>query len=151
MIYGYLGTALGLAPKTLYIGGGAANHGENIMQMAYAVMFNPDLLYTAPNYGDEPNDHTNVERGINLYNSLFPRIIKSIPESERFFCLPWDKEGLFVSAESLQVFLRPNVFKDSPSNKREQLERLILDLQDYCRYRFLNPLKDFLRQRGWDI
>lgn len=96
LTYGYLGTALGLNPKTLYIGGGAANKGKNIIEMIAAVIFDSDV-YIPPNYGDDGNDHINVKRGIELYNKL--NYIYNLLDP------PWDNGELLSIAKTLHYTL----------------------------------------------
>lgn len=128
LTYGYLGSALGLHPLTLYIGGGAANQGKTPIEMALAVI-SQTKLYTPPDYGDDHDDHINVERGINLYRTLYPSIIKSISNKPLYFA--WDKSGLYVFSETLMIAL-----KNVRGNCDETTyKRLVSDFTNYLRIR----------------
>lgn len=135
LTYGYLGTALGLHPLTLYVGGGAAHRRKEIVEMMLAVIFRTEL-YTPPDYGDDHNDHINVERGIQLYKTLFPSLIKSIPIKR--LDPPWDQSGLYVLAEYLMVKIRSTC--KSKKNLPYRLddddaayERLVSDFTNYLK------------------
>ena len=52
-----------------YIGGGAAAHGDNFLEMAKNMIFNKKI-YSPPYYGDSKEDHQNIEFGIKLYDKL---------------------------------------------------------------------------------
>lgn len=56
--YGYVGTAMGLPPEVLYMGGGFANKKGISLE-----------LFKGPYYGDNADDHCTVKFGIDLYNS----------------------------------------------------------------------------------
>lgn len=62
ILYGYNGRALGLGKITLFWGGGAAKRGS----------VNHETLTIAPLYGDDENDHDNIEKGWDLFNSDYP-------------------------------------------------------------------------------
>ena len=75
LAYGYLGTAMGFSPKTLYLFGGVANyyHG-GIGNMTVKDLFDSLDKALADNeyYGDDKNDHLWIEKGIELYWQLNP-------------------------------------------------------------------------------
>ncbi len=58
--YGYVGTAMGLPPEVLYMGGGFANKKGISLE-----------LFKGPYYGDKADDHCAVKFGIDLYNSRY--------------------------------------------------------------------------------
>ena len=62
IFYGYTGTAIGFSPVTLYWGGGVAK----------LQSISSDELKTPPTYGDDENDHINIEKGINLFHQNHP-------------------------------------------------------------------------------
>lgn len=62
ILYGYAGRATGFGDVTLYWGGGVANKKS---------LTDPELSIP-PTYGDEENDHMNVEWGIQLCNTDYP-------------------------------------------------------------------------------
>ncbi len=126
LTYGYLGSALGLHPLTLYIGGGAANQGKSPIEMALAVI-SQTKLYTPPDYGDDHNDHINVERGINLYKTLSPSLIK--PVADKYLYFAWDKSGLYVFSETLMITLKKIRGRDDKAAN----QRLIYDFTNYLK------------------
>jgi len=62
IMYGYTGRATGFSEITLYWGGGVAKQGS----------LNNSAVTTAPYYGDDANDHYNIELGYDLFNSDYP-------------------------------------------------------------------------------
>ena len=62
ILYGYNGRAMGFGKVTLFWGGGAAKLGS----------VNHESLTLPPLYGDDQNDHDNIELGWNLFNSDNP-------------------------------------------------------------------------------
>ena len=62
IMYGYTGRATGFGDITLYWGGGVAKQGS----------LNNAAVNTPPLYGDDENDHKNIELGYNLFCSDYP-------------------------------------------------------------------------------
>ena len=54
--YGYVGTAIGISPSVLFIGGGYAAKGLK------------SEIFKGPYYGDDKEDHCSIQYGIDLYN-----------------------------------------------------------------------------------
>ena len=61
LFFGFLGSAVGFSPQTLFMGGGYANHNK----------FSLSILF-GPTYGDAPNDHVMIQKGIDLFKQFFP-------------------------------------------------------------------------------
>ncbi len=62
-MYGYTGRATGFGDITLYWGGGVAAQ-KNMTS---------ELLNDPSNYyGDDENDHTNIEKGYSMFNNDYP-------------------------------------------------------------------------------
>ena len=62
ILYGYAGRATGFGAVTLYWGGGVAAKGS----------LNDPEVNTPPNYGDDKNDHLNIELGYNMFHADYP-------------------------------------------------------------------------------
>ncbi len=84
-------------------------------------------LYTPPDYGDDHDDHINIERGITLYSTLYPSIIKSVPNKSLY--LAWDKSGLYVFSETLMIALK----KIRGENDKSAYQRLVSDFTNYLK------------------
>ena len=59
--FGFIGKAMGFTDKILFMGGGYAAHDGN---------FDLSIL-SGPYFGDDPNDHKYIQKGIDMYNELF--------------------------------------------------------------------------------
>ena len=64
ILYGYLGSAMGIGDTTLYQGAGVAASWTNI--------FNGDLFDASAYYGDNPHDYEYVKKGIELFYEDYP-------------------------------------------------------------------------------
>ena len=64
ILYGYLGSAMGISDTTLYQGAGVAASWTNI--------FDGDLYDASAYYGDNPHDHEYVKKGIELFYEDYP-------------------------------------------------------------------------------
>lgn len=62
IMYGYTGRAVGFGKTTLFWGGGVAKQKS----------INNDAVNTGPYYGDDPNDHENIDFGYDLFESDYP-------------------------------------------------------------------------------
>ena len=62
IMYGYTGRATGFGKKTLFWGGGVAKQKS----------MNNEAVNTAPYYGDDPNDHENIDLGYDLFENDYP-------------------------------------------------------------------------------
>ena len=67
--YGYLGKAMNFPDVIIYLGGGVAAQGKNLIEMIKNSAKNLNDL-KPPYYGDSKEDHECVEFGINLYKKL---------------------------------------------------------------------------------
>ena len=64
ILYGYLGSAMGIGDTTLYQGAGVAASWTNI--------FDGDLYDASAYYGDNPHDHEYVKKGIEMFYEDYP-------------------------------------------------------------------------------
>lgn len=64
ILYGYLGSAMGIGDKTLYWGAGVAASKDNIFN---GKAYNPDEYY-----GDNKEDHEKVKKGIEMFYEDYP-------------------------------------------------------------------------------
>ena len=67
--YGYLGKAMNFPDVVLYIAGGMASKGKKVHEMLLNSLIHI-ADFKPPNYGDSPEDHDFVEKGVNLYKKL---------------------------------------------------------------------------------
>ena len=65
ILYGYLGSAMGIDDKTLFWGAGVAANKANIFN---GKAYNPDEYY-----GDDPHDHEYVKKGIKMFYEDYPK------------------------------------------------------------------------------
>ena len=93
IFYGYTGTAIGFSPVTLYWGGGVAR----------LQSISSDELRTPPTYGDDENDHINIEKGINLFHQNHP----NYPEAG-FEGIPFDVD-LDSKDEIMELFKKLSI------------------------------------------
>ena len=64
ILYGYIGSAMGIGDTTLYQGAGVAASWTNI--------FDGDLYDASAYYGDNPHDHEYVKKGIEMFYEDYP-------------------------------------------------------------------------------
>ena len=64
ILYGYLGSAMGIGDTTLYQGGGIAADWKNL--------FDGDLFDESEFYGDNKHDHEYVKKGIRMFYEDYP-------------------------------------------------------------------------------